>query len=174
MARKSRLTENQWADIGRRHLAGEKLRPLAREFGIGESTAREKISAQTAQVKKVATQIVETQLALNELPIPAQISAQNYAHKLMAIVSNLGDAAIAGSSIAKRVSESTNRHIETLADDELLDEATQKTLMSAGMIASSHGKLGLEVLNMASKPNQSVTQPEEIKRIERVIVSSKD
>ena len=174
MARKSRLTEIQWAEIEHRNLYGESIRSLAKEYCLDESAVRKQISTHVKIYKDIANQIAETQLALGELPISTQIGIQNYAQKLFSIAANLGDAAVSGSEVAKRVSESAKCHVETLADEELLDEGTMNKLMIAGIVASSHGKLGLEVLNMAAKPNQTVTQPKEIKRIERVIVSSKD
>ena len=97
MGRKSKLTPEQWAEVQRRMLEGKaSVRSIAKEFGITESSVRGKISAQTAQIKSVANQIVETERALLALPINAQITAHTYASKLRAI----SDDVLTGTAIA--------------------------------------------------------------------------
>ena len=122
MGRKSKLSEKQWDDMKRRNLDGETLRSLAREYGVSESTAREKISAQTAQIKNVANQIVATAMAVKELPLSAQVSAHNLADKLLAISMSLSDAAIAGAITAKRINEAAQNHIANKKDADLMGE----------------------------------------------------
>ncbi len=49
MARRSKLAAQQWDEILERHLAGESIRSLAREYGVSEGEIRQKI---TTQAKK--------------------------------------------------------------------------------------------------------------------------
>jgi hypothetical protein len=149
MGRKSKLTDEQWVEFARRHAGGESMRSLAREFGISEASAREKISAQSAQVKKVANQIVETKMALSDLPVSAQISAHNLADKLMSIHSNLQDAAVAGAQTASLMSQIS---LATLFKKESIDEVDIKTAMSASMTANAAAKIGMDLLALATKP----------------------
>lgn len=151
MARRSKLSDKQWEEIQRRNLEGESLRSLAREFGIGESSARERISAQTAQIKTVAKQIVETNNAIKALPISAQVSAYNLADKMMAISMSLSDAAVASAATAKRINESTRIKCERMTDEELHDPDTIRSIMAAGMAANTHAKTGLDILTISSK-----------------------
>ena len=152
MGRKSKLSEKQWDDMKRRNLDGETLRSLAREYGVSESTAREKISAQTAQIKNVANQIVATAMAVKELPLSAQVSAHNLADKLLAISMSLSDAAIAGAITAKRINEAAQNHIANKKDADLMGEDGLKAMMAASMIAKTAGKMGMDLLNLATKP----------------------
>ena len=154
MARPSKLSDRQWAEIEKRHLDGESIRSLAREFKVSESTIRERISAQSAQVKKVANQIVETNQALKALPISAQISAHNRAARLMAIQDATDDAAIAGSITSKRVSEAVQRRVNAQTDDELLDAENMRGVMAAGMVSNTHAKLGIDVMTLAVKQGE--------------------
>ena len=62
MGRRSKLTDKQWIEIERRHLDGESIRSLAKEFKVAESSIRERISAQSKRIIDVANQIVETKL----------------------------------------------------------------------------------------------------------------
>jgi len=45
MGRKSSLTEKQWSEIGRRLVAGEKGRALAREFEVSEAIIRKRFAS---------------------------------------------------------------------------------------------------------------------------------
>ena len=150
MGRKSKLTEKQWEEVGRRHLEGESLRSLAREFGVGESTVREKISAQSAQIKKVANQIVEVEIAKKNLPVSAQISALNLAQRLLMISESLSDAAVAGANTAKLISERTHEKLsklQTLTDEDV------KGAIAASMAVNQSGKMGMDILTLTTKPN---------------------
>jgi len=166
MGRRSKLTEKQWAEFAKRHLNGESLRSLAKEFGVSESAAREQISAHTEKIKSVANQIVNTNKALKELPIAAQISAHGYAAKLMAIQDALSDAAISGAHVAKRVSELAHKRAKGAKDADL-DAEGLKGYMAAGMVVNTHARLGMDLLAIAAKQTPEV-DPDKPRRIEFV------
>jgi len=117
MARPSKLTPSQWEEILRRVVDGESIRSLAKEYGVGEATIRERVSAQAEKIKTVANQIVKAEEALNELPISAQITAQGYAAQLRAISDNLTGAALNQSKTSKIISKLANAKAETLSVD---------------------------------------------------------
>ena len=58
MARRSKLAAQQWDEILERHLAGESIRSLAREYGVSEGEIRQKITTQAEKIKSVAKQVV--------------------------------------------------------------------------------------------------------------------
>lgn len=158
MGRKSKLTDMEWETIRTRILNGETVRALAAEFGISPSALNEKVSVQTKQIKKVANQIVETQHALKALPISEQISAQQYAQKLLAISDALGDAAIAGANIAKQVHQALRNRNKELTDSELLSEESLKSSMAASTVANTASKIAMDILTLATKPNATAIQ----------------
>jgi len=153
MGRPSKLTEKQWLEVERRHLDGESIRSLAKEFGVSESTIRERISAHSKRIIDVANQIVETNQAVKSLSISAQISAHTRAQRLISIQNSLDDAALAGSNVSKRISEAVEKRTKLRTDEELLDSEDMKALMAAGLVSNTHAKLGLDLLNIATKPN---------------------
>ena len=116
MGRKSKLTEAQLAEAQKRHIAGESMRAIARDMGIGESTLRERISAQSAQIKLVANQIVATERAMQQLPIGAQITAHNLAAKLRAISDDIASAAMYGAKTAHRLNALANSEVAKIDD----------------------------------------------------------
>ena len=72
MARRSKLTEQQWNEILDRNLAGESIRSLAKEYGISAMAVQKKISLQAEKVKTVANQVVITEKAVSDLPVSLQ------------------------------------------------------------------------------------------------------
>ena len=178
MGRRSKLTEKQWAKVRERVLAGEKIASLAREYGIAPSTMREKITVETETVKSLAKQIVETEQRKNNLPLSVVIQAISLADKMMAIQNDLSDAAMAGARTAKLVSEAALSRVERSG---VSDEEDMKATMVAAMTVNNHGKLGMELLTLATKPGavKSDTQgpgsklvvlsPEEIRQINEEI-----
>ena len=147
MARKSKLTDAQWNDIQRRLLEGEKIRPLAREFKIAESSVREKLSAQTAQIKTVANQIVSAERALSELPINAQITVQNLAAKLRAISDNLASAAHYSAMNAHKLSSMANAQLENIPEkvDGSWEDLKGVSILTG--MANEASKIPLNLLN---------------------------
>lgn len=88
MGRKSKLTEDQWAEVALRLFAGrESQRAIARRFRISESSLR----AHTAKagpasgVPGVAWMLFEAVVAFRLLPPDAQTSARNLAEQMIAI-----------------------------------------------------------------------------------------
>ncbi len=163
MARKSKLTESQWLDVQRRHLGGEKIRRLAREFGVGESTIRDRISAQCAEIKTVAHQMVTAEQRFNALPISAQISAQSLADDLRAISTHLAGAAKYGAMTAHRLSQMAHAETDKIDPTAPLGEGGAATVKTAAVllgVANEAAKTGLNLLNankdMARQDNDDV------------------
>ena len=151
MGRRSKLTDKQWIEIERRHLDGESIRSLAKEFKVAESSIRERISAQSKRIIDVANQIVETNQAVKGLPISAQIAAHTRAQRLIAIQDALDDTSLAGSLTAKRISQAVQNRVKDRNDEELLDAEDMKALMAAGLVINTHAKLGIDLMAIESK-----------------------
>lgn len=102
MGRKSKLSPDQWAEVERRILEGESIKGLGREFGISDSSIRERIAkaGRLPQVREVAEKILDAEQSLAALPISSQISARNLADKLRSISDNLASAADLGAQTA--------------------------------------------------------------------------
>jgi hypothetical protein len=147
MGRRSKLTEAQWVEISRRHIEGESLRSLAREFGVSESTVREKVSAQSAQIKTVANQIVATERAVMALPISAQITAHNLASKLRAISDNLASAAHYGAQTAHRLNALANTEVQKVDDAQpLASVESLKGVAALTKLANDSASIALNLL----------------------------
>lgn len=163
MARPSKLTDKQWAEIEKRLLAGESIRSVAKAYGVGEATIRGRgVSAQVAEIKDVAKQIVSVQERLSALPVSAQVSAHSLADELRAISSNLASAAKYGSMTAHRLSAIAHLQTDLIDDAATLEENTAalKTVMAMTKGANDAATIGLNLLaankEMAKAPAEEV------------------
>lgn len=165
MGRPSKLTEKQWKEFERRHLAGEKLRPLAREFGISESAARERVSAQSKAIKSIANQIVETEQKLAALPITAQIHAKALADQLRSISSHLASAANYGAMTAHRIAGIVHSKIDQIDDFNPTGDDDSMTALKqiAGLtrIANESADIGLNLLRANKETVDSINREAE-------------
>lgn len=145
MGRRSALTDKQWELIAERYLRGESARALAREFGTSESTIRTRLSAQTAQIKSVANQLLEAESAFKSLPISAQVSAKSFIDDLRAVSMHLAGAAKFGSMTAHRLAGIANQHAQLIDDDEP-DEEKLRRVAQLQSVANEATKTGLNLL----------------------------
>ena len=132
MARKSRLTDEQWNQIITRNLNGESIRSLAREFGITETAIRKRISSQTKQIKSVAKQIVTVEEKLSAMPISSQIQVRTYAERLRAISNHMASAAEYGAATAHRLAQIANSQAEKI--DDVSPESSIETIKTVAVL----------------------------------------
>ncbi|CAN7328226.1 Hin recombinase [Variovorax sp. LjRoot84] len=103
MGRPSKLTDAQWAEIGKRLLNREKAAKLAREFGVSSALISQRFSKTNEKVKSVANQLVTTEKALEDLSVPEQLAAVSLARKLRATLEHMAGAAEYGAATAQKL-----------------------------------------------------------------------
>jgi ABC-type transporter Mla subunit MlaD len=166
MGRKSPITEKQWAEIGRRLLAGEAGRVLAREFGVSESAIRKRYGAQTKQIKDVANQLVAAETAFRALPVGAQISARTLADELRDISMHLAGAARFGAATAHRLSGIAHSKVQEIDDAAPLDAQSLESLKGVAVLtklANEASDIGLNLLAANKDMIANANKPKEIK-----------
>jgi hypothetical protein len=162
MGRKSSLTEKQWSEIGKRLLAGEAGRALAREFGVSEAVIRKRFGAQTKQIKDVANQLVAAETAFSALPIGAQISARTLADELKEISMHLAGAARYGAATAHRLSGIAHAKVAEIDDAKPFNEKSREALADiAGLTKMANGaaEIGMELIKVTKDVKQDDDKP---------------
>lgn len=161
MGRKSKLTPDQWATIDTRVLEGESIRALAREFGVTDSTIRERIAkhGKIKSVQIVAQKIIDAENSLAALPITARITAQNLAAKLRAISDNLTSAAQYGAQNAHRLHAIANGQLQQLDDVEPMDAGGKgdqilRNVAVLTKVANEASQVGVDLI----KANRSIME----------------
>lgn len=149
MGRPSKLTDKQWDDVARRHLAGETIRGLAKELKIGASNVSAHVSKRVQTQKDVANQIIAADSALKALPISEQIAVCALVDDLKAISSHLASAGKYGSMTAHRLSAIAHKHTDLIDETAgLTAENTEalKSVMALTKAANDSSQIGLNLL----------------------------
>ena len=152
MGRKSKLTDQQCADIRKRIMDGESLRSIASAYKMGYSTIRERFSAQVTEIKDVANQIVTAEKNLAALPVQMQVDAMNLAATLRSISSDLCTAAKTGASNAARLHAIAAVQLDRVDDPENPNMNALATADAVTKTANLAAKIGIDLLN-ANKDN---------------------
>lgn len=115
---------------------------------MGESSLRERISAQSAQIKAVANQMVDADRAVKALPISAQIAAHSLADHLKSISNHLAGAASQGAMTAHKLSQIANAKAQELNEVGSLEENAEalKSVIAMTKGANDAAQIGLNLL----------------------------
>ena len=168
MARPSKLSPEQWAEIERRLAAGESASALAREFGISEGAIRKRfgsnqtISTKSTKVREVAEKLASAQTALAELPIRQQYMAVSLAEKLRNISASLASAAELGAATAHRLHALANTEVAKVDDAEPMDSIEK--LRNVGVLtklANDSSHIALNLLSANKERVAAFSEPEQ-------------
>jgi hypothetical protein len=148
MPRPSKLSADQWALIEGRHLNGESIRGLAREYKISESAIRQQISSQCEEIKTVAQQILRTEENFHALPVSAQINTLKHVERVKTISENLSSAGGNGALIASRLSGIAVQQIGKIDPLGTLEKngETLQSVMALTKTANNAAVIGLNLL----------------------------
>lgn len=165
MARPHRLSPAQREEIARRLLAGDGVRPLAREFGVDPAViSRCAVAQQTQRVRNVAQQLAEAQTALEDLPSAQQYQAISLAERLRKVSDNLALAAEHGAETSSRLAAIAKSQVAKIKEDdpmesqEVLQAISALTKMSND--ASAIPMALLNANNKAKQPEGGQDQPQ--------------
>ena len=152
MARPSKLSPAQWAEVERRAAEGESVAALAKAFGVGRSTISDRVSGVSDRVRETAHKVAEAQTALAALPVAQQYTALTLADKLRNISASLASAAELGAATAHRLHALANSEVAKVDDAEPM--ASLDSLRNVGVLTklaneSSHIALNLLAANRA-------------------------
>ncbi len=158
MARPSKLSDRQWADVEKRLLAGEIPAALAKEYGVDRAAITRRFSQQLRNVKEVANQILQTSSALKALPVAQQVQAINLADELKAISGHLASSAKHGAMASSKLNSMMHAEVQRFQDgaqesilkgeSPLTTESIEnlKGIGALSRLANSASEIGLNLL----------------------------
>jgi hypothetical protein len=173
----SKPTDAQWAEIMRLHLVdGIGVRELSKRFGVPASTIQSRTkTAQIAQVKSIANQMVDVNQQFAQLDNLAQNLTATLASKLCSISSLSADVAESEAVSAKRLSAIKSVQILNL-DPESPDCTTVALIKVLGDTVNDALKPAFNLLSankaFIEKQNEANIVTQKYARIERVIVDA--
>lgn len=155
MARPSKLSPEQKADVARRLAAGEGVRALAKELGVDPSMiSRLGVAHQSQRVRNVAQQLAAAQTELAALPVAQQYVAVNLAEKLRNISNSLASAAEMGAATAHRLSALANTEVSKVDDSDPL--ASLEQLRSVGVLTKLANDSASIAINMVAANKDAI------------------
>jgi transposase-like protein len=165
MGRNSKITDQEWDQVEKRLLDGEKPADLAREFGVNRSAITRRLAQKNATTKTVANQLVKAESALRALPIAQQIATLNLADQLRSVSSHLASAANYGAMTAHRLSGIANSKAAMIDEDTvLLSESgtdTLKQISALAKISNDSAEIGLNLLKANKEVVDGLNKDEE-------------
>jgi ABC-type transporter Mla subunit MlaD len=158
MGRRSKLTPEQWDEIGRRVAAGDSMSALSAEFGVSKSNISGRFSQKTERIRIVANKLVDASKALNGLPESERPLAVRLADDLKSISLNLTRAAKAGSDTAARLAEMANRKVkQALREDGKVD---QEVLMDIASLTVTSNRAASPAMRLVAANQESDATPD--------------
>jgi hypothetical protein len=157
MARPSKLSPEQWAEIERRIVSGEVLRDLAKEFDVSPAAiSRKGFTQQSKQVQAVAQQVAEAQTALAELPVAQQYTALSLASKLRNISDSLAAGAELGAKNFHRLSSLANTELQKV--DDANPAGSESTLKVVAGLTKMANDAAASPLNLLAANKETVKE----------------
>lgn len=164
MGRKSKLTDAQLAEIGRRLLKGDKPADLARELNVNRSLITRRFSATIRNIKTVAQQIVSTEEALVALPVAQQLEALTLAHELRSISKHLAGAGKKAAMLSHRLIGMAHVESDKIDEANLIGSLeTMKTVSALTKMANDASTIPLNLL--AANKGGNVATLEEVPEV---------
>jgi len=181
MGRKSKLSDVQWEQVGKRLLEGESGRALGREFGVAEATIRGRFAGQRGQINLGS--LGATSLSPSPLrgpPSPAggrgepcahfsqhsalhsvPNSAPDLAARLSSITEHLAFAAVYGAATAQRLSGIASAQADQM-DAAPPEQATDALKRIAALTAAANNaaEIGVILLKAYKDVMDSMNKPE--------------
>lgn len=161
MARPSKLSPVQRAEVTRRLAEGEGVRALAKEFCVDPSmVSRLGVAQHTQQVRSVAQQLADAQSSLVALPIAQQYIAVSLADKLRNISTSLAAAGELGAATSHRLHALANNEVVKIDDsDPLASLDALKGVAVLTRMANESAVVGLGLLAANKEAVQKFNAP---------------
>lgn len=156
MARPSKLTDKQWAEIEKRvpPLGNESMRSVAKEYGVSEGVIRKRVKTQTKPANELANQIARVELEFERLPIKTQVKVRTLADRLKGISEHLADAGERGAMTAHRLSSIANT--EAMKIDEVNPLESMESLKGIAALTDLANKASTIGLNLLAANKEMV------------------
>ena len=166
MARPSKLTEKQWADVIRQVNDGKSVNSVAKAFGISEGAIRLRIVTKEKPLKSLANQMAKVEAEYDALPISTKLKVRSLADTLKGISFHISSAAEYGAMTSHRLSMIANAQVDKIDDANPLGNI--EAIKEIAVITELSNKSASTALNLlaANKGNASISlMPDDIPQL---------
>lgn len=165
MARPSKITDAQLAEIWSRYLAGELLSKLAKEFGMSASSLSERLKGRKDGLHEIANELAAAEKKFEQLPVVQQKAVRNLTDDLKDISFHLAGAAKYGAMSAHRLATIAQGQAERVSDVDPLGESAQELQAVAVLTetANKAAKTGIDLIRAVNQDKDKDKAPPEDK-----------
>lgn len=157
MGRKSKLTDSQWEEIGRRLISGDGVRKLAAEYGISPGQISKRYPNSVSKtVHAVAEKLADAQTALAALPVPHQAMAMSLAEQLRSISGHLASAANYGAATAHRLNALAHNEVAKVDDADVLSGESLEAMKGVAMLTKLANDSSSIALNLLAANKETI------------------
>lgn len=159
MARPSKISDEQLAKIWERHLAGETLSALAKEYGMSKSSLSARLEGKKEGLKGLAQELVDVETKISALPVPQQKAVRNFADDLKDISYHLAGSAKYGAMNSHRLNQIANLQLDKIDEtDPMKTPQHVQAVAALTDVANEASKTPINLIK-AVKDNSAVTPP---------------
>lgn len=156
MGRKSKLTPEQWEEVGARLLGGETAAKLAEEYGVSKTTISLRFSKLNQTVRETAELVVQAETAVMRLPPKQQAAVRSLSDQLLAISAHVASAAEYGAATAHRLAGIAHAKVQEVDDSKPLDDESREALKDVAVLTKMSNEAGSMALNLLHANKGSV------------------
>lgn len=147
-----KLSKKEWDEIEYRLLSGETPHAIAKDYPVTRQAIKKRFGSQVTEIKNVANQLAEAEMAVKRLPMVAQVTARNLADDLMAISMHVASGAKYGAMTFHRLAGIANQHAQNLDDN----DPDPESVMSIARLTKTGNEAVMPALNLLSANRSTI------------------
>jgi hypothetical protein len=167
MSRPKRITEKQWVEIGKRLANGESRKAVGVMYGVSVSTLSKRFACTEKNLKVVANQVAQAEMAVSRLPAVEQAMVETMVDRIKQLHDHALRAAGYSMATAARLSGIAHNISATIDETAPLSGQSRTALQDVSAlqnVVNNAAYVGLKLMD-ATKPKQDESDKEQIIRL---------
>ena len=161
----TKLTRDQWNDIERRLLEGERGFALAKEYGVSEGTIRYRFPKKREELDNAVDAVIQARTAVAKLPKSLQLRVANLADVKMQIIDMQSRSALLAAQTAYKMTQVANTQADKI-DEHAPDLETARIVHGFLETAKVASYQPIELMKVAKDAQPDVVDAEEVPKID--------
>jgi len=161
----TKLTRDQWNDIERRLLEGERGFALAKEYGVSEGTIRYRFPKKREELDNAVDAVIQARTAVAKLPKSLQLRVASLADVKMQIIDMQSRSALLAAQTAYKMTQIANTQADKI-DEHAPDLDTARVVHGFLETAKVASFQPIELMKVAKDAQPDVVDAEEVPKID--------
>ena len=163
MGRPSKLSDREWAEIGRRLANNESQSKLAKEFKVSRASIIARFSDRVSDIRDAGMALAGAELLVERLPVADRVSARAFADQVKGIQNDYAETTALGIKAAKIIQCKVLAQAQALPD--IPSPEDLKPIMAGSATTNSLSSMATSMLSSKSRvidddPDSSMFTPD--------------